>query len=291
MYIQPFFIGRGIIMYYHTLSRASASNLDVHFDHERQYFNKWEMYKLLAPYNFPFKIPYTRDLTTESLEQFTYMAKPFFVKPVNTWAGKNISLVTPVYNGYLIKQPNGSGHTLPTIEALWQNLAHKYNLSQTIIQQQAPLASYDSRAFDIRVHLQRNEEGNWSYAGDLIRIGGYNTIVSNLFTDTGGVVETSAILENLYPHYKVIMIQDNLVESAFEIAKLLDTRFPFTDIGADFGVDRNGELWLIEVNTNDRNGRPAYDLFKKLPDKSIYKQMKAIDKHRHRVWKMKGMFF
>ncbi|GGM18710.1 hypothetical protein GCM10011351_00650 [Paraliobacillus quinghaiensis] len=278
-------------MYYHTFKRAGASIPEAHFDQARQYFNKWEMYKLLAPYDFPFKLPYTSDLTRQSLEQFTYMGTPFFVKPVNTWAGKKISLVSRVYNGFLVKQPNGSGHTFPTIEALWQNLAHKYNLSQTIIQMQAPLASYDSRAFDIRVHLQRNEEGNWSYAGDLIRIGGYNTIVSNLFTNAGGVVETSSILENLYPHYKVVMIQENLAESAFEIAKLLDTRFPFTDIGGDFGVDRNGDLWLIEVNTNDRNGRPSYDMFKKLTDKSIYKKMKAIDKRRHRIWKMKGMFF
>ncbi|MDL4843204.1 YheC/YheD family protein [Aquibacillus rhizosphaerae] len=252
----------------------------VHFDKERLYFNKWEMYKLLAPYKFPFHIPYTNYLTSQSVDLFANNRASFFIKPVDTWSGKYISLVTPNAQGFILQHPNGTEELLPTKEVLQQRVVHQYSNTHAIIQKQAPLLPFENRAFDIRVHLQRDKNGYWLYAGDLIRMGGENAIVSNLFSKGGGVIETDIVLQHLFNSYHVKAVKANLVKSAFAIANLLDYHYLFADIGADFGVDQYGNLWLLEVNTNDRNGRPDYKLFKKLPNKNIYKQMVSVDKAR-----------
>lgn len=283
--------GAFIKMNDYTLYNLEVGRKEVSFDKARLYFNKIEMYKLLAPYKFPFKMPYTTVLSVQSLEEFTNNNTPFYIKPVHTWAGMNISRVSRHYHGYLLKQPSGSNETFPTKQALLQRLAFLYTNTQVIIQQQTPTMTFDSKTFDIRVHLQRDERGKWLYAGDLIRIGGKESIVSNHFSNGGGVTETDYILQELFPYTQVQKIKNNLVAATFSIAELLDSYYPFIDIGADFGVDQNGELWLFEVNTNDRQGRPAYDLFKKLPDRSTYKQMVAIDKRRRKVWKKNRIYF
>ncbi|MRH41399.1 hypothetical protein GH741_01770 [Aquibacillus halophilus] len=259
-------------------------NTNVHFDKERLFFNKWEMYKLLTPYKLPFHIPYTNFLSRQSIDLFTTRQISFYIKPVDTWAGKHISLITPFDKGYIIQQPNGADEFHPNKEALIQVLVHHYSRMHAIIQQRAPLLPFDSRAFDIRVHLQRDENGFWLYAGDLIRIGGEKAIVSNLFTKGGGVVETDFVLNKVLDSYQVNLVKENLAKSAFSIANLLDYYYYFIDIGADFGIDQKGNLWLLEVNTNDKVGKPAYDLFKKLPDKTVYKQMIAKDKKRKKIW-------
>ncbi|WP_226036588.1 YheC/YheD family protein [Aquibacillus saliphilus] len=268
----------------HLYDNRDLINTNVHFDKERLYFNKWEMYKLLAPYRFPFHIPYTNYLTKQSLDLFTYNQASFFIKPVDTWSGKNITLVTPNYSGFILQHQNGADHFFQNKDALTQQLVHQYSHTHAIIQQRAPLIPFDTRAFDIRVHLQRDGNGYWLYAGDLIRVGGEKAIISNLFSKGGGVVETDFVLKNLFDSNQVNEVKEHLRKSAFAITKLLDVYYPFIDIGADFGIDHSGSLWLLEVNTNDRSGRPDYDLFKKLPNKAIYKQMVARDKERKKIW-------
>ncbi|WP_186576061.1 YheC/YheD family protein [Aquibacillus kalidii] len=274
-----------------SLQNTPQTNNKIHFDKERLYFNKWEMYKLLAPHSLPFKIPYTEYFSGPALYQFVFSQTPFFIKPVDTWAGRNISLITPMDQGFLLKHPNGSTEFHPTVDAFMHNMLGQYSKYQTIIQQRAPILSYDSRAFDIRIHLQRDKHGNWVNAGDLVRIGGKDAIVSNFLSKGGGIVETDFILGNLFDHYYLHTIIENLSNSAFAIANLLDQYYPFIDIGADFGIDPYANLWLLEVNTNDRNGRPGYDLFKKLPNKTTYKQMIARDKDRTKAWKKQKKMF
>ncbi|MBM7573296.1 YheC/YheD family protein [Aquibacillus albus] len=274
----------------YNIGNGTPINTNVYFDKNRLYFNKWEMYKLLAPYDFPFHIPYTNYFSQLTLNEFTYRKKSFYIKPVDTWSGIRITLVNPVNSGFVLKYPNGSGEFFPNHEMLTQYLTQQYTNTHAIIQDHAPILTFDNRAFDIRVHVQRDENGNWLHAGDLIRIGGNESIVSNLFSNGGGVVETDFVLKKLFPSFHANMIKENLATSALGIAHLLDYYYAFIDIGVDFGIDLEGELWLLEVNTNDRNGQPAYKLFKKLPNKSIYKQMVARDKRRKKIWKKKKIF-
>ncbi|MDC3417412.1 YheC/YheD family protein [Aquibacillus salsiterrae] len=263
-------------------------NSNVHLDKNRLFFNKWEMYKLLAPHRLPFRIPYTALFSKQSLHYFVYQQAPFYIKPIDTWAGKKIARITPEYGGYTFQLPNGDSHYLPSEGELLQQLLHYYSHTHTIIQEHAPILPFNNRSIDIRVHMQRDKSGYWLYAGDLVRIGGEDAIVSNLFSKGGGVADTNFVLSNMFNYYQVNLIKKNLKKSGFAIANLLDYYYHFIDIGADFSVDHEGNLWLLEVNTNDKNGRPSYDLFKELPNKTMHKQMVAKDKERKRFWKKKN---
>ncbi|WP_338130665.1 YheC/YheD family protein [Cohnella ginsengisoli] len=43
-------------------------------------------------------------------------------------------------------------------------------------------------------------------------------------------------------------------------------------IGIDYGIDRSGKVWLIEVNFD----YPSHTLFAKLKDRSAYRRIKSI---------------
>ncbi|MCT2536951.1 YheC/YheD family protein [Aquibacillus koreensis] len=272
------------------MNTINRNNTVVHFDKNRLFFNKWEMYKLLSSYQVPFHIPFTTVLTRQSLHYFLNSTSPFFIKPVNSWAGKNITLVNPTLNGFILSQPNGNSSFYQNQSLIMQSIERQYAGTHSILQEKAPLTSFNSKVFDIRVHLQRDPSGGWIYAGDLARIGGNKVIVSNLFAQGGGVMETDNVINHILDFNQVNNVKQKLAKSTYTIAKILDSQYPFVDIGADFGLDQQGDLWLLEVNTNDREGRPGYDLFKKLPNKTTYKKMITIDKERKKVWNKTKMF-
>ena len=51
---------------------------------------------------------------------------------------------------------------------------------------------------------------------------------------------------------------------------MLDQYHFFTEVGLDFALDHRGNLWIIEVNTDDTQGGPDPYLFSLLPDQSYY---------------------
>jgi hypothetical protein len=66
-------------------------------------------------------------------------------------------------------------------------------------QQAAPLLFFEGCPFDIRTHLQRDVEDQWVYAGDLVRVGGNYSIVSNVAISNGKVKEPKEVLKTLLP--------------------------------------------------------------------------------------------
>ncbi|WP_339161178.1 YheC/YheD family protein [Siminovitchia sp. FSL H7-0308] len=240
-------------------------------DPVRGFFNKWEMYKIVkekpAPY---FRIPHTGVFSRQSFEQFISEYECIFIKSVFTFGGEKISKITKE-NGQLVWKLQGHpGKGFDQIEPLFAELSGVYNDELCIVQEGAPLLMYKERPIDIRAHLQRDLDEKWVYAGDLVRVGGPESIVSN-FESNGTVEPTKKVLSTLFKsEERAAQIMENVAKSAMHICHLLDEHDIFMEAGIDFGVDGKGELWLIEVNTNDSQGAPDRALFKRLPDQTYY---------------------
>ncbi len=256
--------------------------MKVEFDEDRLFYNKWEMYKLLSSEKVSCHLPYTEKFSSDSLNKFIHEKEPFFIKPIESWGGTDISFIQ-MKNGLQVQKQGYPTRTFPTEESLKDYLIPCYGTKTCIIQKKAPVIPYSNRPFDIRSHLQRDMDENWIYAGDLIRIGGADSIVSNVQISKGSVIETDAVLENLFESRRKD-IKDQLVTMSFEIARILDKYYRFLDVGSDFCLDEQGELWLIEVNTDDVNGRPDYNLFNMLPDKAAYNNMTQLEEKRFYKW-------
>ncbi|UOF89243.1 YheC/YheD family protein [Fodinisporobacter ferrooxydans] len=246
-------------------------------DPERGFLNKWEMYKALKDENIgPCKLPVTEPFNISALQHMLNRYPSIYVKPAGTWGGRGISRIDIKNDAFLwTLQTALQGNSLQMFESisdLYHALQLAYQDQFCIVQQAAPLVAYEGRPFDIRVHMQRETDENWAYSGSLVRVSGTSAIVSNVEISEGSVlpVEQAAAKVLQYKTPKIRRLKKSLEQTGFHICRLLDSYRIFNEIGIDLGIDPNGQLWLIEVNTDDAICGPSHDLFAKLEDKTMY---------------------
>ncbi|KMY52846.1 hypothetical protein AC623_01650 [Bacillus sp. FJAT-27231] len=243
------------------------------FDSDRAFFNKWEMHQMMNEKTVPyFTIPRTDMFSLPSLEKYINLYQSVFIKPVASWGGQNISKVTKQKQQLVWTLQGQPPKSFIALDHLFAELLSSYGDELCIIQQEAPLITCDNRPFDIRTHMQHDLEDGWIYSGDLVRMGGSGSVVSNVAISNGSVKPTVDVLSLLFEGLAPKITQD-LAAASMHICEQLDQHYFFLEAGIDFGVDRSGGLWLIEVNTNDLLGGPDQTLFEELPDKTYFNDM------------------
>lgn len=249
-------------------------------DVDRSFLNKWEMYKALQGEDFgPCKLPQTAILKETSLQQMVKRFRTVYVKPVTTWGGQNISVVRHSGQKHIWKKQGEQDEIYDDFKLLTRELVNSYAANISIVQQAAPLVRIEGRPFDIRVHMQRQADDTWTYAGSLARIGGANSLVSNVAISNGAVTPVKNVLSVLSKN-KGRLIQRRLEQIGHRICSIIDNYREFDEVGIDLGVDAKGRLWLIEVNTDDALGMPSHELFAQLPDRSLYEDMQKRYENR-----------
>jgi hypothetical protein len=254
-------------------------------DPERQFINKWEMYKLLIKHSIKnIKIPETRLLADDSLASMITDYPLLYIKPIATWGGSDISTIQ-MNRGFLEWTLQGKEEIIfKDLKEAYNEINQYYHNKTSIIQRGIPAIHYDGRPFDIRTHLYKELDGSWIYAGDLIRIGGEGSLVSNIGISNGSVKPTDGVISLLFTEQKPYFSKDLLKTVSFDICKMLDSYHSFTEVGLDFALDQNGNLWIIEVNTDDLKGSPDRELFSLLPDQSVYEKIMNYRAKMYEEW-------
>ena len=251
-------------------------------DPEREFINKWEMYKLLTLHSIKnIQIPETRLFAKDSLASMLTDYPLLYIKPIATWGGKDISTVRK--NGSFFEWAIQGREVVvfKGFEETYDQMDQFYHDKNAIIQRGIPAIYYDGRPFDIRSHLYKEMDGSWTYAGDLIRIGGKGSLVSNIGISNGSVKPVDEFIPLLFLKQDHHFSKEILKTVSFEICKILDQYHFFTEVGLDFALDQNGNLWSIEVNTDDLKGGPDPELFSLLPDQSAYER---IVNHKAKIY-------
>lgn len=117
-----------------------------------------------------------------------------------------------------------------------------------IIQKYVSSRSLQGDPFDCRVHVEKNEEGKWVSARNYIRIGIGQKVISNV-NQGGGISDPKPFLKaNFGDKYEEIIRKLNnlAVTLPYKIELLRGTHI--MSLGMDIGIDRDGELYLFEVN-------------------------------------------
>jgi hypothetical protein len=245
------------------------------FDMERGYFDKWEVYRGLVDKPFgPCILPATAVYTAESIKQMLDSFSCVYVKARHAWGGQGVSRVTYRNEIYLWEMQGDTGRMYDSLEELCSEMAVIYPSGEAIVQENAPVATCNDCAFDIRVHMQREVDESWVYAGALARVGGENSIVSNVGISKGIVLPVEDVLRTVVEHPILHELMQRLPEIGSSICAVLDEYHCFDEVGIDLGVDCTGQLWLFEVNTNDVDGGPSHELFSLLPDQRLYEQIR-----------------
>jgi glutathione synthase/RimK-type ligase-like ATP-grasp enzyme len=124
-----------------------------------------------------------------------------------------------------------------------------------LVQQGLDLAYLRGSTYDVRSIVQKNGDGEWQVTGKAARIGKKYAITSNLHT--GGYARTvPAVLQACFPD-RALEIEQEIDQLALRVAEVMDQKAgPLCDLGLDMGIDRQGKVWLIEVNS--KPGRKVF---------------------------------
>lgn len=115
--------------------------------------------------------------------------------------------------------------------------------------------------FDIRSFVQKNKDGRWQLIGMAMRKGKPGSLTSNLHG--GGHAEQ--VWPFLQEHYgeKAADIMENMQALSMRIAETLEREHGrLVELGIDLGIDKSGELWILEANS-----KPGRTIFLHTQDK------------------------
>ncbi|MFD1673569.1 YheC/YheD family protein [Alicyclobacillus fodiniaquatilis] len=249
---------------------------------DRRYLDKWQMHLALTHAAIQgLHLPATKLLAHIQASDFQQCAS-WYVKPLGTWGGQHIAKIEKGNMGWQMKQ-DGRYEQFPDEMTLLQRLYAAYAPTETIVQQTAPVATLTGKPFDVRVLCQRDAKDTWLIAGWLARVGREDSIVSNIGTGHGQVLPLPHLLKQLYKDKdKGRHVKQKLQRHSLAICRMLDTYHAFEEVGIDFGLSAQGQVWLFEVNTNDMLGGPSHELFKALPDNKLYTEITARADARQR---------
>ncbi len=134
-----------------------------------------------------------------------------------------------------------------------------------VIQSYLELTTAQDEPFDVRAFMMKNRKGRWQLIGTGIRKGIPGGLTSNLHG--GGQAEnTQAFLHTHYPD-----CADQLMEAVEKLSKriarvLEKDNGRLVELGIDYGIDKTGKLWVLEVNS-----KPGRSIFKRLGDTDAQK--------------------
>ncbi len=225
---------------------------------------KWESYKILSQNSaLQQYLPDTRLLSNfRQVEAMIKSYRAVYLKPANGMQGKRIIRVSKPTNSksyqyqYQMNDITVQG-TAKTLVHLERRLKRIMANKTYIVQQQIKLLKIKNSIADMRIMVQKNEEGKWEITGKAFRIGKAGSITSNISRGGRGCQVNSLLGEIFNDTREVDRIIEEADLLALRIAQSIEpSHSPIGELGIDIGVDQNGRLWFIEANL-----KPARQVF------------------------------
>ncbi|WP_127534402.1 YheC/YheD family protein [Paenibacillus kobensis] len=216
--------------------------------HGRRVPNKWVKTEALLGHSLlASHIPPTRSYTADNLRSMLNEHGMVVIKPVLGSGG----------NGVIKVQQEGSGYSYSyyarkrqyaTFEALFASIGSVKKKRAYLIQKGIRLATIGGRPIDYRVKYEKTATG-WIYRSMVGRLAKPGLFVTNLCR--GGTMVTAAHgIRRSLSASQVASKKREMRELTVAATQVLESKFPGVNLlGYDYGIDRNGKIWIFEVNT------------------------------------------
>ncbi|WP_248930167.1 YheC/YheD family protein [Paenibacillus hamazuiensis] len=215
----------------------------------RHVANKWTKFEILLRHDGASKhVPAMRVYSSESLkamlQQFSFVvAKPF----IGT-GGHLVVKIERAQGGYFLHY-YGSKKRYGTFEGLVAALNRIRKGRQYMVQQGIHLTRIGGRPVDYRVKMVKTGR-SWAIRAVVGRLARPGLFVTNICRG-GTLMRGRDALRRTFPASLVRSKIATMVGVARTCTFLLESHFPgIGALGYDFGVDRQGRVWILEVNTN-----------------------------------------
>lgn len=233
------------------------------------FFNKWDLYKLLKQSNLKPYVPdtflYNKVNVSELLEKY----KLVYIKPSYGCKGKSVHRVELMDNGdiHISLHSLAPRYICRKNEGIQQKLDKLFGLKKYMVQQGIRMSQLDHQYFDIRVLVQKGILGEWTVSTITCRVA-YEHYFNTSMCET--IYDVAEILPRLFSREKTIEILQSLCQVSVKAAQEAETHMgSLGELSVDFVLDEQSKLWIIELNGK--------------PQKNIYKDLKSF-KHKQRIY-------
>jgi len=222
------------------------------------FFTKWTLFEWLHKSKMTRKyVPATKRMTeAQELEAMLAQYPCLYLKPVKGKAGAGIMRVErsrSKSSPYLLRiqfHRKSKVSSYSNLGKLWSTLKKLAGGEEYIVQQGIPLASHESRPFDLRVLVQKNAKGEWSLTGVGARVAGKNSITTHV-PRGGSIDEPERVLTSALGADAAKRTLLKVKTAALSIARQIEkaSGHVLGEMSMDLGVDTSGQIWFFEANS------------------------------------------
>lgn len=199
-------------------------------------------------------LPETWILTEQSLQEMSDKYPAIFIKPIHGSQGRNIIKAVKETEFLHVKVSTGTSKDrsfqFNTHKQFYKWLLPYLKKRTYLIQEEIPLMTYKNRQLDFRILCHKNFQNTWKVTSAVARISADQQFVSNIARG-GELMKPIHILSLLSNRETAVQQLKLMKELAIEASTLVSqlTDGLIGELGVDIGVDVDGKLWIIEVNS------------------------------------------
>lgn len=241
--------------------------------------SKWTKTKwLLTQRDFQKHIPQTMLFNKHNLTTMLASHSVVYFKPTNGSGGVNIIRIEKQAQGYQT-QSNTFKAVYLTIDRMFNYLKRYSARRPYLLQKGIALAKTNGRPFDVRVMVQKTNEGKWVSTALFTKIGRSGKVATNY--NQGGEVGylRSTLSDAGYDAPSIKQMEAKMKQMGVSAGHCFDRHMKgFRELGLDIALDSAGNPWILEVNT-----RPQFYPLKYLKDKGLYRRIVSFAKQYGRT--------
>ncbi|OXM83736.1 YheC/YheD family protein [Paenibacillus rigui] len=212
--------------------------------------DKWEKTRVLLKHgSVAARVPETRRFAPSQLSGMLARYGRVVAKPTTGTGGSGLILISKQGKGYTYHY-QGSVRYAATFAALL-TAVHRIRRGRSYLLQRAiPLARINGRPLDFRVKIV-NKGSKWVITAIVGRLARPGLFVTNLCKGGTQLKSDMAIRRAL--SVSPARLKGEMRTLTHHCAGLLVQAFPgLGQLGFDYGVDNNGRIWILEVNTQPK---------------------------------------
>lgn len=214
----------------------------------RQLASKWLKTNVMAANPYVARhIPSSRLFSASNLRAMLASYGMVVIKPVRGGGGLGVMKVTKNGGRYSCTYMSRTV-TKSSVGGILSVINKRRRRKPYLIQRGIRLATISGRPIDYRVKIVK-ENGMWNYRAMVGRLARRGLFVTNLCR--GGVQMPAAQGIRLSLSSRLVGRKKQEMRNLTKASTaLLESRFPgIGQLGYDYGIDRNGHVWILEVNT------------------------------------------
>lgn len=212
--------------------------------------NKWAKLRTLRGHpDIAVHVPDMRRYSDRNLRRMLDAHRYVVIKPLKGSGGKGVVKIEQLPGGRYRYHHNFRKRTVSSFRGLARRLRRIRRRRRYMVQQGIRLVQIQGRPVDYRVKMVKKENGRWRITAIVARVARPGRFVTNVCKG-GDLWKGSAALRRAFSAKAARLKKETMRGVARSSTQWLEQRYPgLGSLGYDFGIDKSGAIWILEVNT------------------------------------------